>query len=187
MYACHAPNQPNPGPGCTCRTYRSADFFFFSETLHAESKGPAWFRVTAVNQRRKQVEPSDSLLGPDPNQQQTLYFCQCVGWPLWPLTYSLYVCEQEPYVFSFLFKACVFCDGRPWETSVTEGPGEVFRGQSSTSTYSHASVIILSPAGTIWKGYFHLLKGVWAGFLLALMEHKKRVWSDGGDTEDSPL
>ena len=34
---------------------------------------------------------------------------------------------------------------------------------------ARAAVIIIAPAGTIWKGYFHLLKGLWVGFLLALI------------------
>lgn len=45
---------------------------------------------------------------------------------------------------------------------------------------ARAVVIIISPVWTIWKGYFHLLKGLWACFLLALMKKKKKKDGGGG-------
>lgn len=39
---------------------------------------------------------------------------------------------------------------------------------------ARVAVIIIYPVGTIWKGYFHLQKDVWVGFLLALGEKRFR-------------
>lgn len=90
--------------------YRHRLPFLFCQfiCLPLGSKRTAWLRVTVVNQhyKTKWAEHSDSLLWPDPNQWQTLYFCHRVGWPLWsPLNYCMWA---QPYFFCFLFQVCVF-------------------------------------------------------------------------------
>lgn len=66
--------------------------------------------------------------------------------------------EETTYLFCTR-SLCTANDAQPRGTGVMEGPGEVFKRWSSTST-ARTVVIIMSPVGTMWKRHFHLLQSL---------------------------
>lgn len=86
------------------------------------------------------------------------------------LTYCAFMTGSHVSFHSCSRFLCSCNDERPLETSVTEGPGKVLSGQLNTSTNSQGGCDNYISCGAIWKGHFHLLKGLWVGFLLALVE-----------------
>lgn len=184
VHARHAPNQRlgkslSPAvhlqqPQNAMTEHSMPRILLFIFIIPCKSKRPERVRVIAENNISIQNRWCKVVLYfLQPLIRQVFYFCQVnyddLHWlarHVWVAAIFLFPPAQGLHVPVAI--------GQPWETCVTGGPGKVFTASRALPLAARAAVIIISPAGTIWKGYFHLLKGLWACFLLALKGKKKK-------------